>query len=72
MSSHSEGSGQRVNSSFTITGAANVTEYTTNQAHGLNVNDIVCYGSTFARVTSVPETNVFTVNVSLSNEEISG
>ena len=71
-SSHAEGEGQRSNSQFTISGAANATTYITSAEHGLAVNDIVCYEKTFARVIAVPEANQFTLNATLSGEEIAG
>ena len=71
LNSHAEGNGQRSNSSFTISGTANATTYTTSQNHGLSVNDVVFYENVFAKVTNVPSTTQFEVNVTLSSQEIS-
>ena len=71
--SHAEGEGARPGSSFTFSGEANSTTYTTNKAHELTVDGIVNYGSVFAKITAIPTTTSFTVNVTLSKDDaISG
>ena len=72
QASHAEGTGTATSSSFTITGSANVTTYTSNAAHGLAIGDVVGYGDIIAKVTAVGSTTSFTVDKTLSSSALSG
>ena len=66
------GLGTSTESSFSITGSANATSYTTSAAHGLKVGDIVNYGDKYAKIATVPNTTSFTTDVTLSTTALSG
>ena len=76
--SHSEGNSSETELSFTISGDAGSTTYTTSEEHGLLVNDIVKYKnggiySVFAKITEVPSTTSFKLDNTLSSDSaISG
>jgi hypothetical protein len=68
--SYAEGLGSSESLSFTISGAANATAYTTNIAHGLNTNNILEYNGIIARVTAINTTKNFTVDHTLSDVQL--
>lgn len=68
--SHAEGEGSKTKSSFTVTGAANTTTYTTSINHGLKVGQVVMYNNVYKVITSIPSTTSFTVNNTLSSDSL--
>ena len=68
--SYAEGLGSSEPLSFTISGAANATAYTTNIAHGLNTSNILEYNGIIARVTAINTTKKFTVDHTLSDVQL--
>lgn len=74
--SHAEGIGDTNNSTFTVSGAADTTTYTTNTAHNLKINDVVGYGVFpnlyVSKVTGVSNDGLsFNVNKTLSSTALS-
>ena len=75
--SHAEGEAARPPSSFTFSGEANAVIYSTfskttgeSAAHDLAVDDIVNYGSVFAKVIEVPTLVTFKTNTTLSDTAV--
>ena len=67
QSSIAAGTGESSKSSYTVSGAANTTTYTTSAAHGLSVGDVVNFHSVYARIIAVNNTTSFTVNTTLDS-----
>lgn len=65
--SHAEGEGSVVQSSFTISGSAGITEYVSSQDHGLVVGSVIKYNNIYAAVVQVDNTTHFTLNHTLSS-----
>jgi hypothetical protein len=70
QASHAEGYGSSDVLSFTISGDANTTIYTTNVAHGLTAYDVLEYNGIIALVTAVGTTKKFTVDHTLSDIQL--
>ena len=70
--SFAEGAGAETEQSFTITGGASDTTYTTSASHNIKLGDILKYGSNIRYVTDVPDSTHFTVNSTFSSSAISG
>ena len=70
--SHTEGSGHMHISSFTITGKAGATVYTTSNAHYLRINTIVMYNNVYRKITNISSTRSFVVDSTLSSDDLSG
>lgn len=67
QSSIAAGTGESSKSSYTVSGAANATTYTTSAAHGLSVGDVVNFHSVYARIIAVNNTTSFTVDTTLDS-----
>ena len=70
-SSHAEGGGYDISTSFTVSGTANATTYTTSSNHGFRKGQVVCYNNAYRKIISIPNSTSFVVDNTLSSTALS-